>query len=251
TGLGSGIASIATGGNHTCAVTTIGALKCWGYNYYGQLGNGTDTDSLVPTGVAGFAGSDAPGVPSGLITSSSGSSVTLWWVAPTSGSAPDTYMIEAGSAPGLSDLARVSTGTAATTFSASGVAAGTYYLRVRAGNASGIGAPSNEAVLVVGGGDGCRVAPGSPRSLTATGSGSSVTLSWNAPSGGCAPDTYVIEAGSAPGLSDLANFSTGTAATAFSASAAAGTYYLRVRALNSWGIGAPSNEVALIVVGGP
>jgi alpha-tubulin suppressor-like RCC1 family protein len=46
-----GIASISAGANQTCARMSDGTARCWGYNYYGQLGNNTNTDSKVPVTV--------------------------------------------------------------------------------------------------------------------------------------------------------------------------------------------------------
>ena len=48
------VTQIATGGNHTCAVTTAGAAMCWGYNYRGEIGDGSTTDRATPTPVSGL-----------------------------------------------------------------------------------------------------------------------------------------------------------------------------------------------------
>jgi alpha-tubulin suppressor-like RCC1 family protein len=54
-GLGSGVQMIASIARHSCALTTAGALQCWGNNSKGQLGDGTTTNRLTPVAVSGLS----------------------------------------------------------------------------------------------------------------------------------------------------------------------------------------------------
>jgi alpha-tubulin suppressor-like RCC1 family protein len=60
--------------SHVCAIKTDGTLWCWGWNYNGQLGDGTNSDKTIPTQVgsdtnwsliSAGGGVDAWGNPSG------------------------------------------------------------------------------------------------------------------------------------------------------------------------------------------
>jgi alpha-tubulin suppressor-like RCC1 family protein len=57
-GLATGVRAISAGEVHTCAVMTNGGAKCWGWNYYGQVGNGTKTGisggELISVNVSGL-----------------------------------------------------------------------------------------------------------------------------------------------------------------------------------------------------
>ncbi len=169
----------------------------------------------------------------------SGTTAVLSWTAPVADGpvedVPTSYVLEAGTAPGASNVAQVNLGNV-TRFSAP-IPSGTYYVRVRAANAYGDSDPTPDIALVAPG------APAAPTTLVASRSNGIVNLRWNAPTGP-APTGYILEAGSAPGLSDIVVAPLGPATT-FSAPAPAGTYYLRVRAVNGSGAGLPSNEFVL------
>jgi len=53
-GLDSGVREYVIEDSHSCVITDTGALKCWGRNNFGALGDGTTTDRTVPTQVIGL-----------------------------------------------------------------------------------------------------------------------------------------------------------------------------------------------------
>lgn len=91
--LGLGGAAMAAGQHHTCGLTGVGGLRCWGRNDLGQLGNGSTTDSLVPISIrSGQSIGFAPGTPAnGLATVGAGASIPLSATATGGGSQPITY----------------------------------------------------------------------------------------------------------------------------------------------------------------
>src|SRR6266699_2954267 len=48
-----GFATVSAGNVHTCGMTTHGVAYCWGYNVWGQLGDGTTTQRSIPVPVTG------------------------------------------------------------------------------------------------------------------------------------------------------------------------------------------------------
>ncbi len=171
----------------------------------------------------------------------SGRALFMEWDAPGGGDPVTGYVLEAGSAPGVANLAVLPL-SAVRSFS-TGVPVGTFWLRVRAVNGEGTGDPSEDIGLVMGAANGCVGLPLAPAPLAATVNGSLVALSWGAPAGGVAPTSYVLYAGVAPGRVDLVSFGTGSTATTWAGAAPPGNYYVRVAARTACGIGPLSNEV--------
>jgi Metallo-peptidase family M12B Reprolysin-like len=206
-------------------------------------GSGTSTPS-PESSVVVTEPSPIPGPPGNFFARAMGHTVSLYWTGSAAGEPATSYTIEAGSAPGLSNLAVLVTGTPASSLDVPSVPPGTYWVRVRGSNAAGIGAASQDVAIVMGSSTGCVGLPGAPVLLTPVVSGNNVNLNWNTPTLGAFTTGYALMAGSAPGTSNLADFSTGSAATSFAASAPAGLYYVRIAAANACGTGVASNEVS-------
>ena len=47
--------SVETGSSFSCALTASGGVKCWGWNYYGQLGDGSNDTSSTAVAVSGLS----------------------------------------------------------------------------------------------------------------------------------------------------------------------------------------------------
>lgn len=187
----------------------------------------------------------APGNPQNLSANVTGTTVALSWSAPSVGGAPTGYIVNAALSPGGAVIAALP--VSGTSLIVTDVPIGVYYVHVRAVNIDGTSGPSNEIIVSVPSGpSGCTAPPNAPGNLTANVAGNLVTLTWTAPVGGCAPTRYVLQAGSAQGLSDLAILNVG-ATPALTVAAPVGIYYVRVIAVNAFGGSIPSVEVVVVV----
>jgi hypothetical protein len=172
--------------------------------------------------------------PQGLSVQTSGNIVRFDW---SNGSDVEEFVLEAGMSPGLSNAATLLLPASDRSFT---VAAplGVFYVRMRARNACGYSAPSNEVIVNVG----CSL-PAAPGSFRAAVDGSIVTLQWNSVADA---GDYILDVGSAPGVTDLLSTSLGNT-TIFTAVAPPGNYYARMRARNACGAGSASNEILVTI----
>ena len=186
------------------------------------------------------AGGALPAPPRSVQAWMAGSRLIMTWGDPAAGGVPTHFVVEAGTAAGVANIATIPVASRAFTYDP--VPAGFYFLRVRAANATGVSAPSNE-VMVVAGGAGSP--PAAPVQVGAAANGSTVTLTWTAPAG--AVEGYLIEAGSATGLSNLAVVPIGPQTTVGFEGIPPGTYYVRLRAVNGYGRSVVSEEMVIVV----
>ncbi len=219
----------------------------------------TTTYTLIATGASGATvtrsatvtvtppPSPLPSAPTTMAASVNRSLVTLTWRAPTTGAAPDRYLLDVGTSPGTANL--LSGASVGNVLTISGeLAKGRYYARVRAANAAGVSGYSNETSFKVG------RTLATPGGFSVTWQGVTAVLSWSPVSGdGIVEDRatgYVLEAGTAPGLSDVGTINLGNVTT-FRADVPQGTYYVRIRAVNDFGESEPTADLRLTAPGAP
>lgn len=189
----------------------------------------------------GGPGPQPPGAPQNLQVVVNGSALSLSWQ-PGPGGAPTDYLIAAGTGPGLSNLV-AGLPVSGTSLSASGIPIGSYWIRLYARNAAGIGGPSNEVNAVVG--PSCTL-PSAPRNFTFTKAGFNLTLSWLPPAAGGPSFIYGLLAGSSPGATNLFLGAIGSI-TSIGGTVPAGNYFVRVIAANACGIGPTSVELPISI----
>lgn len=116
-------------------------------------GQQADPGAEVPWGTfsttdraIGFSRAAAP--PINLTFFARGTTVFLIWD-PAPGSSPTSYIVDAGTGSGLTNITSFNTGSALPYLTVTGVPAGIYYVRVRAVDPTGAGGASNEVVIAV------------------------------------------------------------------------------------------------------
>lgn len=195
----------------------------------------------VSTGVSTGSTGPTPTTPVGdaLILQApvmAGSTVTLSW-SPVGTLDVAEYLLEAGSSSGLSNLYNGSVGTV-TSLSAT-VGGGTYFVRVRARTSANTSAVSNEVSFSAGTG-GCTTAPQTPTGVSGTVVDGVAMISWTAASGAT---SYVVQAGSAPSLSDIFHGDVGDSHLVSAVVESGFRAHIRVVAVNACGQSAASSEI--------
>ena len=198
-----------------------------------------DTAAGVPVHNLAIFRSGRAASPRQMTAAVSNGTVTLGWQ-PGVGPQARSYVLEAGTTTGASDVGTFAVGTVTRVTGV--LAPGTYFIRVRGVGDTGPGPAGSEVIVSV---PSTSTPPSAPGPLSASVSAGVVTLSWGAAAGNAT--SYVIEAGTAAGLTNIGAIPTGNLDTTWSVPAPAGTYVLRVRAANTFGLSAATNEVTVVV----
>ena len=183
-----------------------------------------------------------PTAPAGLTATVSGSQINLSWTASTDNIGVTGYRVERCQGVACTTFAQIATPTA-TTYSDTGLGAGSYSYRVRATDAAGnLSAYSNVATGVIPD----TQAPTAPSSLTATAiSGTEIDLNWTASTDNVGVTGYLVERCQGASCTTFAQIGTSTGTTYPDTALSASTpYSYRVRATDAAGNLSPYSSTA-------
>jgi alpha-tubulin suppressor-like RCC1 family protein len=133
---GPSFTSVSAGAFHNCGVTSSGAAYCWGDNTYGQLGDGTTTNSSTPVAVAGGL----------ILTSVSAGSHTPWGPPSTRSHTCGVTSTGAGYCWGYNGDGQLGDGTMTNSATPEAVAGGLSFIAVNSGGGYTCGVTSSSVV---------------------------------------------------------------------------------------------------------
>lgn len=244
-------AFVPVGGTTTSTSITISGLSpASSYDFVvtaaNLAGTSPQSSSLVNVQTAGGTGS-LPGPATGLVASSIGTtSLTLSWVAPTTGTTPFTYQPQQAPPSGTPVWVNIGTPISVTTVLVTNLTPNTSLLfQVVTTNSAGSSSSASISATTA------SVLPGSPTGLQTSGSttASTVPLAWSAPAAGTPPLTYQVSLRTPTGSGSFSNAGpTTTSVSQTIAGLIASTGYdFEVSATNAAGTG-PQSSILLDVV---
>lgn len=225
----------------TTAYKTTGPDGVFIARVRGQLPGGVLTASSGPVSLA-LGRTLAPPRPRNVIVTTNGALLNLAWSLDEVGGRSDVVLVEAGTAAGLANIGTLSLPPGTTSLALRGVGGGNYFVRLRQRGPALASEPSHEISFTV---PGACAAPVVPPNLTVNRDfGGGVRLAWDLGAiGTAAPSSWVLEAGTAVGLSNVAVVPLAQRSLVVPA-VAAGTYFVRVYAQSSCGSSAKTADVS-------
>ena len=234
---GISIAKDAAGRPRSGPTTDIGAFLA------GSLFGGVtdDPEGTDPSDRRRTCANEAPEPPTDLtLVGQRDGALAVTWKKPAGCGTVLDYVIGGGVTPGAAPIGTFVVPERKRELAVSLLPPGSAYVWVAARNQFGTSGRSNELRM--------GSVPSAPIGFTGSVSGRRVVLSWMAPETAGVPSHYLMEAGWATGRKDAGRLMLpGDQFSLTGDAQVTGTLYLRVRALNSTGVGPPSNEVVLTI----
>jgi RHS repeat-associated protein len=236
---------VSAGSYDSLALKTDGTLSTWGYNTYGQLGNGSTTDLHVPTQVPSLTGVTKASM--GLYTTQAqqGSSVSAWGYN-VDGEVGDGSTTNRTSPVQISNLSAVQAVQGNYNGYATKSDGSLWAWGKNSSGEVGDGTTTNQANPTLVPGFSAVGLPGAPTGVAASPGDGSATLSWTAPAGGGPVNQYLI----LPSLNGAPQtpIYTGSSASTYAAAGLTngGSYTFAITAQNCIGAGPPSAASASV-----